>query len=85
MGLLRPADLRLCLLARSGFLGTRGSADRPADIDVVLIVATGQVVETTVGFGEGRQVERETCGAADLKEKVNCSCGLYKTSARRKL
>lgn len=52
-------------LTRSGLFRTVGSFDRTADIDQVVIVATGQVVEATVGFGERRQVEREVCGATE--------------------
>lgn len=52
-------------LTCSGLFRTAGSFDRTADIDQVVIVATGQVVEATVGFGERRQVEREVCGETE--------------------
>lgn len=52
-------------LTYSGLFRTVGSFDRTTDIDEVVIVATGQVVEATDGFGERRQVEREVCGATE--------------------
>lgn len=57
-------------LARSGLFRTvrAGNFDGTANVDVVVVVSTGQVVEAAI-FGERRQVEGETCGAAG--EQVN--------------
>ncbi len=53
-------------LTGSGRFRTVGSFDATADVDVVVVVATGQVVEAAAGFGEGRQIEREVCGEKEV-------------------
>jgi len=60
---LRAHAVPLFDLARAGLLGTAGRLDGTTDVDVVVVVAAGEVVEATGGFGERRQVEGEPCGA----------------------
>lgn len=53
-------------LARTGLFRTASGFHGTTDVDVVVVVAAGQVVEATVGFRERREVEREPCGAAHM-------------------
>lgn len=57
--------LPLFNLTCSRLIRTVDSFDRAAHVDVVVIVANGQVVEATIAFGERRQIEGEVCRATE--------------------
>lgn len=63
---MQRRTLPLLHLAGSGLLGAVSGFDGAADVDEVVVVPAGQVVEAVV-FGERRQVEGETCGAEETQ------------------